>query len=440
MTDKNGGTMRSWLSLLKVAALCIGAAPFAHAAEPKGEVTQGVVLRRVTVVDTHTGALSRPMSVVIADGKIVEITPKTLRVGAAAKEVDGTGKYLVPGFVDTHIHSVQRADRQVRAYPLLVANGVTQIREETITPETMDRGARDNADRAAGKIVAPEVVFAGGEQHLNPNLSALEQSNAGMPSMDHLGAGWGLIRDCSTDEAAIRDDARKVVFRPPPNYPMNPRAFDAPIFAPFYQRILDTYSEAKCEALAEAFVRNNTWQTVTLIRLKVQDWGNDPRYRNDPNLKYMDRETIAQWNAFGDRFAAVPASAVKTLQAYYGLQKRVTGMMYRKGVPILAGSDSGVWSVPGFALQQEFRELASAGLPPLAVLQAATLNPARFFNREATMGAVEVGKNADLVLLDGNPIKSVDALSRISGVVVAGRYLSRRELETLKAGVAAAGR
>ena len=87
-------------------------------------------------------------------------------------------------------------------------------------------------------------------------------------------------------------------------------------------------------------------------------------------------------------------------------------------------------------LHQEFRELAAAGLTPLEVLQATTLNGAKFIGREATMGTVEVGKNADLVLLDANPMVDVANLDRIGAVVLRGKYYSRANLDRLLADVA----
>jgi imidazolonepropionase-like amidohydrolase len=78
--------------------------------------------------------------------------------------------------------------------------------------------------------------------------------------------------------------------------------------------------------------------------------------------------------------------------------------------------------VPGHSLHQEFDELARAGLSPLRILQTVTLDAAEFLGRDGTLGTVEEGKQADLVLLDANPVDDVAALHGIAGVVRAGRY------------------
>jgi predicted amidohydrolase len=82
------------------------------------------------------------------------------------------------------------------------------------------------------------------------------------------------------------------------------------------------------------------------------------------------------------------------------------------------------WEIPGFALHQEFDQLAAAGLTPLRILQTTTLNAAEFLGRTDTTGTVEPGKAADLVLLSGDPIDDVANLHGIAGVVRAGQYYS----------------
>ena len=159
-------------------------------------------------------------------------------------------------------------------------------------------------------------------------------------------------------------------------------------------------------------------------------------YRNNPNLQYVSKKRRATWDALGDKFASLTPEVVAILQKYYELQKHVSKLMSDKAVKILAGSDvSGVWLVAGFSLHQEFHELAAAGLTPLQVLQSTTCNAADFLQRQTTMGSVDEGKNADLVLLDANPVLDAGNLDKIFGVVVHGKYLSKAELHALWVGL-----
>lgn len=405
------------------------------------DISSGTVIQNVTVVNTRDGALSAPMSVIVDGAKITKITSQRVRPTGAAQAVDGTGKFVVPGYADMHTHAVETADLSTSYFPLMIAYGITGFREQSLSPANITRAAKLNSDSVAGLVAAPEAFITDGEGHLNPAFGTLADTNAALKVIDHLGAGLGLVLDCSTDVDAIRADLLAKGFKPPfpADYVTNPRAYDAGLNAQFYQRVIDTYSESKCAALSQAFVTNKTWQALTLIRLRTQDWGNDPQYRADPDLKYVSATRIAGWNKLGDQFATLPASAVATLQQYYALQKRVTKLMRQNGVKMLAGTDgSGVWLIPGVSLHREFHEMADAGLTPLEVLQATTLNPAEYLNRQANMGTVDEGKNADLVLLDASPVASVDNLAKITGVFLKGRYFSRAALEKMKSDVAAA--
>jgi len=99
---------------------------------------------------------------------------------------------------------------------------------------------------------------------------------------------------------------------------------------------------------------------------------------------------------------------------------------------MMLGTEGG-GQAPGQSIHQEFDELAKTGLSPLKIVQMTTVNPAKFLGRSATMGSIEVGKNADIVLVEGNPVESVQNLHRISGVVRAGFYYSQADLDALRA-------
>ncbi|MDQ6618320.1 MAG: amidohydrolase family protein [Pseudomonadota bacterium] len=454
------------------------------------DVTKGLVIQNVTVVDTRDGSLKPGMAVVIDAGKIQNITGDRVRLSGSAQSIDGSGKFVVPGFNDMHTHALSTLDNPPGDLPVLLANGVTGVREAGGSPPLIQRAKQLNAGVAAGTTFSPEVllmpsvIFAGqaptdpaarqfvrdrksegadyikmvagprdaflaaideakiqglhSAGHLPLTLSALDASNAGYHSFEHLGSGVGLVLDCASDEPSIR---QAMIANPPPPGPnvINPRLYDGNFNAVYYQRIIDSYSDAKCQSLAQAFVKNDTWQAPTLIRLRTQDFGDDASYRNDANLIYVDKTRRALWESIAQQFATtITPSTRATLQQYYALQIKVVKLLKQTGVKMMAGTDlGGGLVIPGFSLHQEFKELAAAGLSPLEVLQMTTLNAAQFLHREATMGTVEAGKNADLVVLDANPIAAVANLDRISAVVSKGKYLSRVNLDQLLRDVAA---
>jgi len=466
---------------------------------PSVDVSRGTVLLNANVVNTRDGSVSPGMSIVIDGGKIQQIVPSgtNVTVSGSGQAVDASGKFIVPGYNDMHTHTIDAADLQTTNWPLLIANGITGVREMRGSPELIQRVKKLNADSAAGLVDAPEVLLIPGEivgqvpapptaaiatqaapaiaevqkqkgygagfikmfnvnreaslailgeaknqglsvaGHISPALSAVESSNAGWRSIEHLGSGIGILLDCAGEEAAVRAALLRGEGGVTP--PLPPTWSANVLSAPFYQRVLASYDSAKCQSVAQTFVKNQTWNVPTLIRLRTQHFVESPLYRNDPNLIYVSQATRAAWEAAAVARSAFPASAIATFQQYYAQQQVLTRLLKQNGAKLLAGSDTATqanWVIPGFSLHQEFRELASAGLSPLEILQMTTLNGAEFLNRQSTMGTVDAGKNADLVVLDANPVLDVANLSKIAGVVLKGKYFSKAALEKQKADVA----
>ena len=287
------------------------------------------------------------------------------------------------------------------------------------------------------------------EGHLSQGVDAIKASQAGMRAVEHLGPPKDtLLINCSTDEAALRQAIARIPPREVPNVPptvlvsitqiatAEPALIWArdPLAFARLQHEMDTFSEDKCRKVAQTYAANGTWQAPTLIRLKTISFGDDTQFRNDPNLRYMPRATRQLWEKVAERFSgAISPEAKITLKQSYEQDLRLVKMFDQAGVPMLAGSDfGGQWQIAGFDLHQEFDELAAAGLSPLTVLQMTTLNAARFYGREAAMGSVAQGRDANLVLLNANPVESVGNLHTIDAVVRNGTLLSRDDLEGLK--------
>jgi imidazolonepropionase-like amidohydrolase len=87
--------------------------------------------------------------------------------------------------------------------------------------------------------------------------------------------------------------------------------------------------------------------------------------------------------------------------------------------------------VPGFCLHDELEWLTKAGFSPLEALQTATINPARFLGREASQGTVEVGKRADLVMLDEDPLVDIRNTTGITAVIIRGKLVTKPTLDLM---------
>jgi imidazolonepropionase-like amidohydrolase len=288
--------------------------------------------------------------------------------------------------------------------------------------------------------------------HLQDGLDAAEAAQLGFKSIEHLGPGATLWIGCSTEEAQMTQELTSVPLMkaPPLKIPfirqlimwrlqsilVNPSAFVPPSYAARLQRALDTYSEAKCRVLAQKFVAAGTWHVPTLVRLRSQELADLPQYANDPYLRFMPKSRVKRWQRVTRRFSQLPAAMRKTYAEAYPRQAGLAKLLSDEGVRMMTGSDGGCMLGPGLTLQEEFVELGKAGIAALKVLQMTTINAAEYLGRTSTMGTVEPGRNADLVLLDANPLERVENLSAIAGVVRAGNYNSRQQLDALKERVA----
>ncbi|MES2741655.1 MAG: amidohydrolase family protein [Pseudomonadota bacterium] len=459
-------------------------------------VDQGVVIKNATIVNTADGSLTTGRTIVLADGKIRTITGTAVTVAGSAQLVDASGQFVVPGYLDMHTHAMFAAEQSPAYWPLLIANGITGIREMSGSADIIKKARQLNLDSAAHKVDAPEIlaipsdIFTGQQAgsaeaaaafvdqkladgadfikvvggnreavlsilkqakakgsyvagHLVTAVSAQELTAAGWHAVEHLGASTGFLLDCSSQAAALRagmlsqPSATSIVLTP--QFLLNPLAFIGAAQAPLFQKIIDTYDPEKCGALAASFVAADTWHIPTMIRLRTQHFGNDTRYQNNSNLIYVDKTRRALWQQTGATFAAQGPAVSATLESFYGFEQKAVKMLDTAGVSMLTGSDlGGGWVVPGFALHDEFHELAEAGLSPLRILQMTTLNGAKFLRREASMGSVAEGKNADLVILRGNPIADVNNLDNIATVVLKGKVFNAGDLQKMKDDVAAA--
>ena len=174
-----------------------------------------------------------------------------------------------------------------------------------------------------------------------------------------------------------------------------------------------------------------------MVRLRTQELADLPEYDNHPYLRYMPEKNVRKWRAVTRKFKRLPSEMRETFARAYPRQLDLTKRLAAAGVRLMTGTDGGSQLGPGLTLREEFGELAKAGFTPLNILQMTTINAAEYLGRPDTMGVVEPGRNADMVVLDANPLESVGNLHEIVGIVRGGFYYSRQELNGLRDRVAA---
>jgi imidazolonepropionase-like amidohydrolase len=338
---------------------------------------------------------------------------------------------------------------------------------ESVALQSVRRQAEAGADFIKVAMVTPQVFFPAQAEaarlglttvgHLPVGIDVRAASDGRMRSIEHLGPGVGVVAACCDHQSAI-DEA--VADRPAPKFPtvprlpfadrlmemlmarvmakivINPLLLAKPVDAELIADAGRSFNDEKARDLARVFAADQTWQCPTLIRCRTQQLCDDPAYRTDPNNRFASKRTLKSWRKATDKYSSRPTAMRTAYRNHYARQLQMVRIFDQEGVQMIAGSDVGGsgWEIPGFALHEEFDQLAAAGLTPLRILQMTTINAAEFLGRTATMGTVEPGKDADIVLLSANPVEKAAHLHNIAGVVRAGRYFPP---ETLSATIEA---
>lgn len=424
----------------------------------------------VNVVPFDRERILEGQTVIVVDGRIAQILPadKT-KVPAGALEIDGRGKYLMPGLADMHAHlypgTGQADDLASQQLQLFLANGVTTIRNMIGKPEHL--ALRERV--AKGELVGPAIYTAGPPLLGNnvPTPEAAEQAvveqkkagydllkvheglspetyaaivatakRVGIPFAGHVTATVGLKRALEAQQTSIEHLDGYLQALVADDSPVKPTPSQV-VLGPVLQHIDESKLSVLAQATRKASVYNDP--TLTLFKLIVSDAKPEDLLKW-PEMQYVPAKMREAFAKQKQSTMGNPAPASER-QRYIELRNRVLIALHAAGAKLLIGPDSPqFFLVPGFGTHRELQSFVEAGLSPYAAIEAATRNPAEYFaevtKTSRQFGTVEVGLRADLLLLDANPLQSVDNLSKRSGVMVRGRWLPESELRKMLENVA----
>ncbi|MDX1585255.1 MAG: amidohydrolase family protein, partial [Balneolaceae bacterium] len=418
-------------------------------------------------------------SVSIRYNKITRINRSTYDTPSAGTElVDGCDKYLIPGLWDMHSH------RSWNYFGTYIANGVIGVRDmgnpvlslveieelrqkihnghiigprivtaghQIINKSTNDRRVEATTPKRGRQVVdslkaagadfikvynlSRQTFFAIADQaekrgipiagHLSPEVTLTEASKAGQKNIEHYTVfkPFGLIPLCSSRPEQHRhllEKLKGIGVPPTDSVHIAQRHKIAKL-------TVESYDEDRCRRETKRLAEYDTWHTPTLIADMMHPRIHNDRIFQNPIFKYGSPTSQKRYEWI--RSLMVANFSESLLLDYQSTIGRIITNLQRGGVGILAGTDNGGFY--GFGLHQELGLLVEAGLSPLESLQAATLNAAKYLGRSDDLGAVEVGKLADLVLLDANPLEDISNTQKIRAVVANGRYLNRSELDRI---------
>ena len=424
-----------------------------------------VAFTHATVIDGGGGPARTGMTVVVQGDRIVRLgKDATLRAPAGARMIDARGKYLMPGLWDMHVHVAKAGSSSLS---LFVANGITSVRDMG-GDFAMIRAIRDSV--RTGTHIGPRIMTPGPMLEDAANVSRMLSEGTVEPvarfrvpvatvadaervvdSLSTLGVDFVKIRTVASREIyfAIGNAVRRhgltlvghMVSTPDEILAVNQRSVEHAILSQLAtlpaserQRILRAFGAAGIVMVPTLVVGEKSLFVPDSIAAALVS---DSAARLDPRWRYVSGYLVADWREqIAERKQGPPVPWTKIVPGLLALQREI----HDAGVRMLPGTDVAVALLyPGFSLHEELEQMVRhLGMTPAEVIVSATRYPAEFFGMQDSLGTIAVGKLADLVLLDADPLVDIRNTTRIRGVFTGGRYLDRTALDALLSGLARA--
>lgn len=422
-----------------------------------------VVIEGCSLFDSESAALVPDQTLVIRGPNIVHVAGKNshTEIPADAVRIDGHGKYALPGFIDAHVHVVHVLDYAHvtgdEVLPLYLAAGVTSIRstgDEVVAATLVARFAaahpefcpqvftcsplldadppihRDIGRAITDPLLVPELfddlerwnistvkIYAGTSRPAG--RAVIEESHRrGLFVTAHLG------RYAAQDAVADGIDGLEHIWSVF-NFVIPPEVKNQP----GHRGRLDLSSSA-CQSLVAELARRQIFVDPTLAVFRNMILLPDvPEIHDHPDNARVPKRLREFWPAYLQRTGCPQGGSLEDRRLEFAKYQELTGLLYRSGVPLLVGTDSPEPQVtPGFSLHQEMEMLVESGLPPAAVLKAATLTNATVLGEHQRCGSISEGKVADILLLSKNPLDDIRHTRSLELVIHRGIICYPQEL------------
>jgi imidazolonepropionase-like amidohydrolase len=418
----------------------------------------------VTVIPMDRQQELPHQTVVVRGGRVTAMGPSSgVTVPAGSARIDGRGKFLMPGLAEMHAHipSGEQPDSIIeRTLFMYVARGVTTVRGMLGHPKHLEL----RTQAARGELLSPTIYTSG--PSFNGNSVPTPEAAVRMVT-EQKAAGYDFLKIHPGIRSEVFDTlaatARRAGIRLAGHVPADvglQRALGAGYITIDH---LDGYVEAMAgtgSAESEFFGLNlgerldvsripelvratreaGVWNVPTQVLMEnLVPAVTLEKLQQRQEMRYVSHQTRSKWaevkRSMLEETGSTPQSMAKTMD----IRRKLIKALHQAGAGLLLGSDAPqIYNVPGFATHRELESLVGAGLTPYQALETGTRNVAAFFGTLAHTGTIEVGKQADLILLDANPLTDIRNSAKQSGVMVRGRWLPRAEIDSRLATIAKA--
>jgi cytosine/adenosine deaminase-related metal-dependent hydrolase len=351
----------------------------------------------------------------------------------------------MPGLVDVHVHLASNPEDEQRSIlKLFVANGVTTVLNLRGTPQILEL----RSAVAAGRMLGPRIYTSGPFVN-EPFVTTADEVERAVVAQRRAGYDFAKLHGNLSRAAytrlirVARREGIRVVGHAPRNLGVDVMFAERQYALAHAEEFLYDRNnsspdsslaqvEANVPEHARAMARARMWLMPNLTAFK-----SIARQVNDldavlarPEMRYLPGTVRAGWGPSSNPYTArIDKTRYPAIMARYRLLERLVHRFQAEGVRLLVGTDAmNTGVVPGFSAHDELADLVAAGQTPYQALHAATANAAEFLGPGDQRGIVAVRQNADLLLLDANPLTDIANTRRIAGVMLAGRWFSRADI------------
>ncbi len=419
-----------------------------------------ILISDVNIVDVRSGNILENRQVVIDSGKIKSISTTLENKEAYSQNIDGNEKYLMPGLAEMHAHIPAPSTDPRRIEEVLflyLSSGITTIRGMLGDPAHLV--LREKA--ATGEILSPRIFTS--SPSLNGNSvktkqEAIEKVTAyrkagydflkihpgiqravfdqvvttanevGIQFAGHVPVEVGIRHALQSKYASIDhiDGFLEGLVPESANVKLNENGF-------FGYNFTDLADTLKIDELVAMAKQNEVWivPTQSLFTKWFAPTDVDELLAL-PEMKYMPASTLENWKKRKEQSTGEGTGFAKAQwEKFDAIRKQLIKKLMDNGHGMLLGSDAPqLFNVPGFSIHKEMQDMAEAGMTNLEIIQSGTINPAKYFDMEGVFGKVKEGLEADLILVNDNPLENLDALKNISGVIRQGKWLPKETIDT----------
>ncbi len=437
----------------------------------KEEITYDLVLENGNVINIVTGEIEK-QTIYVLDGRIAEITGINNENSFKSEQIiDVSNTYILPGYWDNHVH-FRGGDSLIEAnkgfLKLFIANGITTVRDAggDLTPSVLEwRSQIETGDivgptifTAGPKIDGPNATWAGSIPVVSnadivkalDSLQSLkvdfvkiydsqisgtaylktisEATNRNMISSGHMpftvelnetvAAGLGavehlyyVLKGCSSKEKEITQAIINKEYG----------------FWQSMAKLIASYDDTVAQNTFQSLRENHTYVVPTLHIGEVLSYLDEVDHENDTYLKIMDAAIVKTYEGRINRALNATDKAKHDRKSLNKFFKKLVKSLHDANVKLLAGSDSGAYNsytYPGISLHKELEALVNTGMSPLDALQTSAYNGANFLKKEKDYGLIAIGKIADLVVLNANPLEDIKNSRKISKVIKGKRVFN----------------